>query len=150
MSEFDDLLEGGDDVDPHPGPGHTGQAPKRREPPIVLTPEDDPQLAPALESLGLVTAASLVDGPPDEPAELGFEPDDRYLGFAIVPRHLWPLEPRHEHFTERFYVETVEGTLGLVPWPGSKIVWPWERAWQQDLHRTEVQSFLKDEKKKGK
>jgi hypothetical protein len=29
-------------------------------------------------------------------------------------------------------------------------VWPWDQGWEQDLHRTEVVSYLKEDEKKGR
>lgn len=102
---------------------------------------------------GLGRASDLL--PPDYDEDEGdFEPG-HYKGFEILPKHLWPADewtPRHaERWGEqRFYVSSPSGMPGLVPWPGSQVVWPWERAWSVDLHRTEVESFLKDEKKEAK
>jgi hypothetical protein len=102
------------------------------------------------EKAGLVTAASLLD-PDHDPDEGDFEPG-LYKGFAILPRDQWPRDKwtvKHEKCwgEKRFYVQSGEGTPGLVPWPGSQIVWPWERAWTVDLYRETVTSFLKEEKK---
>lgn len=97
----------------------------------------------------LSTAASLL--PPDYDGDDGdFEPGGKYKGFLIVDA---PAEPpaAHSHLEARFYVVSPKGTVGLVPWSGSHVVWPWEAGWVQDLHRSEVQSFLKpDEEKKGR
>jgi hypothetical protein len=47
--------------------------------------------------------------------------------------------PEHKYlFSQKrnraFYVHDKEGNLGLVPFPNSTIVWPWEdAAWKQDL-----------------
>lgn len=99
------------------------------------------------ESLpALVTASSLMDG--EEPDEGDFEPG-RYKGFEILPPSEWPAVKAHAHITRRFYVR-FNDTVGLVPWSGSVIVWPWERGWDADLHRTEVQSLLKEPKKEPK
>jgi hypothetical protein len=105
----------------------------------------EPQSLPA----GFVSARSLLPEGYDED-EGDFEPGGLYKGFRIIPPHLWPDEPLHARWPSRFYVSTDRDTPGLVPWPGSQIVWPWERGWQVDLHRTEVQSFLKEEKKEKK
>jgi hypothetical protein len=106
----------------------------------------DPQSLPA----GFVSARDLLPEGYDED-EGDFEPGGLYKGFRILPEHLWPDEPRHAvRWPSRFYVSTDRDTPGLVPWAGSQIVWPWERAWSVDLHRTEVQSLLKEEKGKHK
>jgi len=42
------------------------------------------------------------------------------------------------------------GEIGMVPWEGSQVVWPWESGWEQDLYRPEVTSLLKEEKKERK
>ena len=72
---------------------------------------------------------------------------------AFDPTALWPADewtPNHQlRYEHRFYVESPSGTPGLVPWPGSMVIWPWERAWSQDMNRTEVQSMLKEDEKKG-
>lgn len=60
-----------------------------------------------------------------------------------------PKEPQHRAFDEdcaarakirgaeaprpSFYVQTPRGTVGWVPWIGSVVAWPWERAWTADL-----------------
>jgi hypothetical protein len=129
--EFDDLIESGTLSDDEEMQAH------------------EPQSLPA----GLGTARDLL--PPDADEDEGdFEPGGLYKGFRILPEHLWPADtevPRHsERWPQRFYVSSSSGAPGLVPWAGSQIVWPWERAWSVDLHRTEVQSLLKEEKGKHK
>lgn len=99
------------------------------------------------ESPALIKASDLLDA--DDLDQGDFEPGGKYKGFQILPKHLWPDEPQHGTWEERFYVQTPSGTPGLVPWVGSQIIWPWESAWAVDLHRTEVESFLRpDEEKK--
>ena len=101
-----------------------------------------------MQRAGLVTAASLL--PPDFDHDQGdFTPDGRYKGFDILPPDEWPSVKRHAHIKRKFYVRYNE-TVGLVPWPGSVIVWPWEAAWEQDLYRETVTSYLKEPEKKGK
>jgi hypothetical protein len=108
--------------------------------------DEEMQTLPA----GLTSARDLLPQGYDED-EGDFEPGGRYKGFPILPPHLWPDEPAHAaRWPNRFYVSTDRDTPGLVPWPGSQIVWPWERAWSVDLHREQVQSFLKEEKGKKK
>lgn len=68
-----------------------------------------------------------------------FEPG-RYRGFELLPPAEWPRVKRHEHLDRRFYVRHND-TIGLVPWPGSQIAWPWEAGWEQDLYRTEFESL---------
>jgi len=119
---------------------------------IEETPPEPPSLDALKETLtaggGLVTAASLL-GPDYDEDQGDFEPGGRYKGFEIVPPAEWPHVARHAHIKRRFYVR-YNDTMGLVPWPGSMIVWPWEAAWEQDLYREEVTSYLKEPEKKGK
>ena len=95
----------------------------------------------------LVTASDLIDHE-DEPAELGFEPDNKYLSFQIIGEQDWPDVRRHQLWKQRFYVISPRGVIGLVPWPGSRIVWPWDAGWTVDSHKEKVDSLLKEEKKK--
>jgi hypothetical protein len=56
----------------------------------------------------------------------------------VLPQARWPkgLPKTHaSRWGQRFYVESGDGTVGLVPWPGSQIVWPWEQAWLVDMGR---------------
>jgi len=116
---------------------------------VQITPGEGPR-QPLPAGAGLVSARSLLPEGYDED-EGDFEPGGLYKGFRIIPQHLWPDEPRHAaRWPTRFYVSTDKDTPGLVPWVGSQIVWPWERAWHVDLHREQVQSFLKEEKKEKK
>ena len=147
--EFDHLIE---ETPPEP---KTSGSPTFSEP-LDSAPVQEPErsaLADAEPLPPLMKASDLLD-PADE--DMGdFEPGGLYRGFRMIPEHLWPADewtPRHQaRFPQRFYVESPSGTPGLVPWPGSQIVWPWERAWSVDLHREQVESFLKpDEEKKGK
>jgi len=82
-----------------------------------------------------------------------------YKGFRIIPEHEWPPEAHrlpspgvagHANQKRRFYVESETGEIGMVPWEGSQVVWPWESGWEQDLYRPEVTSLLKEEKKERK
>ena len=112
--------------------------------------------------LEFARASDLVSDPED--LDQGdYTPDGAYKGFPIIPRSEWPEvadvmpDPKrgivgHANQKGRFYVKSPDGTVGLVPWDGSQIVWPWEEtAWAQDLHRPEVQSLLKEEKpRKGR
>ena len=125
--EFDDLVRDENGVEP------------TVENPIVVEPLD------AIKAkAGLVTAASLLD-PDEDPDQGDFEPG-RYKGFEILPESEWPVVKKHTHIKGRFYVRNND-TVGMVPWPGSMIVWPWEAAWERDLYRETVTSFLKEEKK---
>jgi hypothetical protein len=126
--------------------------------------EVEPLPEPPPQSLaGLTTAASLL--PEDyDPDEGDFEPSPegtRYKGFLVVPKEEWPPESDvmpdpekgvvgHANQERRFYVYSPARALGLVPWPGSMIVWPWEAAWYQNLYRPQVESLLKEEKGKKK
>jgi hypothetical protein len=93
----------------------------------------------------LVPASELLDEEED-PGD--FEPG-RYKGFEILPPAEWPTVKEHSHIDRRFYVRHND-TIGLVPWPGSKICWPWEAGWEQDLHRSQVQSLIRPERKAKK
>lgn len=113
----------------------------------------------APERPALIRASDLID--PEDHDQGDFEPGGRYKGFEIIDREHWPPEADvmpdaskgivgHANQKQRFYVRSMSGKTGLVPWPGSQIVWPWEAAWKQDLYRAEVQSFLKEEPEKKK
>jgi hypothetical protein len=60
---------------------------------------------------------------------------------AKEPQHRLFDQSRAETFRRRalkpppasFYVRSQHGTVGWVPWIGSVIAWPWERAWEADL-----------------
>lgn len=116
-----------------------------------LTPTQEPERSGLVdgEALPLTTASALTDEI-SEPAELGFGPDGRYKGFQIIPSGQLPpgLPAVHAGLSERFYVASPRGNVGLVPWAGSVVVWPWERGWLQDLSRSNVQSLLRPEKAK--
>ena len=112
----------------------------------LLDEETPPEPLPAGEPPTLLRASQLLD-PDDDQDEGDFEPGGLYKGFEIIPPREWPHVPAHAVLQRRFYVR-FNDTMGLVPWPGSKIVWPWENAWEQDLHREEVETFLKPEDEK--
>jgi hypothetical protein len=95
----------------------------------------------------LVTAASLLDPEADQD-EGDFEPG-MYKGFEILHESEWPRVQRHLHLPRRFYVRHNDA-VGMVPWAGSMIIWQWDEAWEQGGYKTEVQSFLKEEKKETK
>lgn len=108
-------------------------------------------LVASLKARGLMKASDLLDpGHEESPEDYGFEPDNKYMGFQIVGEDRWPDVPKHQVFKQRFYVESNRGTVGLVPWPGSQVVWPWEVAWTVDLYRDTVTSLLKPEKEAKK
>lgn len=96
------------------------------------TPPEPPRLARASDLL----AEEI------EPAEMGFEPGNRYNGLQIVslppqaPEHAWLFDPATARggTVRAFYVQSDSGMVGLVPWPGSAIIWPYEQAWVQDLY----------------
>ena len=101
----------------------------------------------------LVRASDLL--PPGADLDVGdYEPNPEggvlYKSFPILPHEEWPEkhEQMHGNQKKRFYVRSSGGVVGMVPWDGSQVVWPWEVAWTQDLYRPEVTSFLKEEKKK--
>jgi hypothetical protein len=78
--------------------------------------------------------------------------EGRYKGFEILPRNQIPqsLPAVHASLSDRFYVASPLGAVGLVPWMGSKIIWPWEAGWVQDMYRPEVQGILKETKERKK
>lgn len=98
----------------------------------------------------LIRASDLAD--PDDLDVGDFEPSPeglRYRGFLVLDRGSWPrsLPKIHSIYPHRLYVSYKE-LVGLVPWEGSVVVWPWDRGWDCDLHRDEVRSLLKEEKEK--
>jgi hypothetical protein len=132
--EFDDLLdEHGVEITP--------------ERPVDVHPDGEVtrQSLPA----GLLRASDLL-GPGVDEDDGDFEPGGRYKGFLIVPEPPGVPSVHAKAFPRRFYVVSSSGTVGLVPWSGSIVSWPWDAGWQADLYRAEVDSLLKDEKKKGK
>ena len=50
-------------------------------------------------------------------------------------RHAYLFDPKTAPTgrVRAFYVVSGKGDFGLVPWPGATIIWPWEKAWEQDL-----------------
>src|SRR4030095_14883871 len=71
----------------------------------------------------LTTASALTSDQVEESDFVG----DTYKGFPIIPRSQIPksLPQAHAALELRFYVLSPLGAVGLVPWPGSKIVLPW-------------------------
>lgn len=123
------------------------------EPPTAEPPEP-PSEPVDLSRISLSTAAALL--PSEYDGDDGdYEPSPegtRYRGHLILDRGQWPqsLPAAHARWRHRLYVRAASGTIGLVPWDGSQIVWPWEAAWELDLHRDQVQSLLKTEGKEKK
>jgi|SRR5580765_5648972 len=109
--------------------------------PFEETPPEPPGLMRASD---LVTDEEDLDAGDYEPVPGG----TLYKGFRVCTGGDIPVVKAHAHLRGRFYVESPEGSAGLVPWDGSQIIWPWEAAWAQDLHRTSVETFLKEEPKK--
>jgi len=120
--------------------------------PADFAPQGEAEpLTPYERDLGSrITTAAALTHDEFEPADLGFEPDNRYLTFEILGEQDWPTITSHQIWKTRFYVASPRGTVGVVPWAGSRVIWPWERAWGTDLHRAEVESFLKEDEKKAK
>ena len=112
-----------------------------------------PPLAQDTHEIDLTAVKSLltrgVEGVESDPADFK---DGCYKGFPVLEASQLPagLPGVHASLPGRFYVASPLGAVGLVPWEGSKIIWPWEAGWVQDLHRENVQSLLKptEEKKK--
>jgi hypothetical protein len=117
-----------------------------------VPPDDNPFLdetPPEPPGPKLSRASDLVSDP--EELDVGdWEPGNKYKGFDVVSRDEWPEdhEKLHGNLPRRFYVRSMSGQIGLVPWDGSRITWPWEQGWTQDLYRDIVESFLKEEPKK--
>jgi hypothetical protein len=89
------------------------------------------------------------------PRELPFFwADGKYRKFEIVYVKVQAKE--HEYLfkqkTDRtFYVHDKEGNIGLVPFPNSTVVWPWEMGWLQDLapeNKGKVRADLRPSEKK--
>jgi hypothetical protein len=122
--------------------------------PLLEDAPEPPSMTPYEREIAsrVTTASALLpdDEFNQEPAELGFEPDNKYLSFPILGEEEWPDIPRHQIWKTRFYVVSPRGTVGVVPWAGSSVIWPWERAWGTDLHRAQVETFLKEPEKKEK
>lgn len=110
-----------------------------------------------------VPAADLTGEPPLETPEPGEwyrrlpgGPSFRVVerGWALPVHQAWALKRAKQDppVGAPFYVESKKGTLGWVPWPGSVIVWPWERAWQMDLfgdfHTPKLEQDLRPSEKK--
>ena len=137
----------------------TGQAPQRKDGPndkaeeaaefIESLPDEEKERFNADLAARLVPASAL-ETEPTEPAELGLEPDDHYRGHKILrdlpvqdERHAWMFDPATNRGRQPFYVlhskregdgDAHQDVIGLVPWLGSAVIWPWEKAWEQDLY----------------
>jgi hypothetical protein len=123
------------------------------EPDLDLTqsaPDTPFQSLSRASRLPAMTTASALIEEESEPADLGFEPDNRYLSFQILGEQDWPDVSRHQIWKQRFYVLSPKGIVGVVPWPGSRIIWPWETGWQADMHRDIVTSLLKEPEREKK
>ena len=136
MSEYDEILDDQGAIDTPAEVIEQMEAESWEE-----TPPEPPSEPPKAGLPTLMRASDLEEEPP-EPAELGFEPLGRYRGQDVVDvepqdaRHAYLFDPKTAP-TKRvraFYVRSKQGTFGLVPWPGSTIIWPWEKAWEQDLY----------------
>jgi len=102
--------------------------------------------ARAVEPPSLIRASDLLDEEA-EPAELGFEPGNLYRGQQIMDTRE-AQDPAHTYLFDEataplgvvrsFYVQSKDGTYGLVPWAGSTIIWPHEQAWTQDLYHAQM------------
>jgi hypothetical protein len=174
VSEFDDLVREhlaslsddelrrlGADVGVDISFGEGEAAHPEPSPPPGDPGEDERQGVEGVSLPRLVSARSLVENPDDLDAG-DFEPSLSgmlYKGFRIIPEHEWPAEAHrypeegvagHANQKRRFYVESATGDIGLVPWEGSQVVWPWESGWDQDMYRPEVTSLLKEDKEKKK
>ena len=121
-------------------------SPQPVEESVESLPPPEPE---AIAALDIKRGSDLEETPP-EPADLGLEPGDYYMGHRIL-RDLPPQDPRHEwlfgpegaaRHRQPFYVLHSKGegegdahrdVIGLVPWLGSTVIWPWEKAWEQDL-----------------
>jgi hypothetical protein len=144
--EFDDLLE-----------EETPPEPLQASDPSELTLPPSPNRWPEEQIHEVVAGAELPDlsqvarardllpSELEEDVSVG----GYYKGFTVVPEPDTP-PSAHSAYPRRFYVESPSRLVGLVPWPGSQIIWPWERGWAADMNRVEVHSALKDEPSKKK
>ena len=82
-----------------------------------------------------------------------YQPYPERPRFRVLPRVRWPrdLPVTHERRwgDRRFYIESDNGVVGLVPWPGSHVVWPWEAAWHPTIP-ADVASLRADPKPESK
>lgn len=80
--------------------------------------------------------------------------DMRYRNHFIA--YVEVQDPRHAYLFSQerdraFYVRAHDDMIGLVPFPNSTIVWPWEAGWAQDLapeNQGKVRRDLKPSEKK--
>jgi len=82
-----------------------------------------------------------------------FWKDGKYRKMAIA--YVEVQAPEHEYLFRQetpraFYVRDVEGKVGLVPFPNSTVVWPWEPAWAQDLAPENQGKLRRDLKPSGR
>jgi hypothetical protein len=80
-----------------------------------------------------------------------YQPYPERPRFLVLPESRWPTDLPKAHakrWPERFYVETETGVVGLVPWPGSHVVWPWEAGWKVDMHRPSSEDAKPEGKKR--
>lgn len=78
----------------------------------------------------------------------------RYRGYEIAfvnvqhPAHERLFRQTQHETGERwhraFYVRASDSTIGLVPFPNSTVVWPWEAGWIQDLARDSKEKMVQD------
>ncbi len=110
--------------------------------------EFDPFARPGLpDGLPVAPEPSAAQLSPDEGE--WYQPYPERGRFRVLPESRWPRnlpkEQAERWGKQRFYVETDRGTVGLVPWPGSHVVWPWESGWVPD-----TRAITADAKPEGK
>lgn len=111
-----------------------------------VSEETPPDPAETPLAPGQILRASELPAPEDALPEIVPE-GGVYRGFRLVSAPRERPEP-HRLYKEGFYVTSPRGLVGFVPWVGAQVIWPWEAGWAMDLHRTEVESFLRPEPKK--
>jgi hypothetical protein len=82
-----------------------------------------------------------------------YQPYPERPRMRVLPESRWPRDlpkAQAERWPQRFYVESETGIVGLVPWPGSQIVWPWEAGWRVDMHRPSSEDAKPESKPKGR
>jgi hypothetical protein len=124
MSDYEKYIGAGDEIAP-------------------LEPAARKILAKAVEQ---IVEAELRDAAQGEPPTETLQPGETYQRLPHEPKYpvvdvdwqlpvhkQWAEHRQQSWFTAPFYVRANKEMIGWVPWPGSVVVWPYERAWQMDL-----------------
>lgn len=79
-----------------------------------------------------------------------YQPYPERPRLQVLPQARWLHDLPKAHAQRwgeaRFYVQSETGMVGLVPWPGSHVVWPWEAGWLPDTRK--IVADAKPERKK--